>query len=95
MIKLENQMVSYNNASDSIKFWSGTTLTDIGYDESNCYEWYKNTWCPYYISYPVYIEKDKFEKAFNIAKLLLKENMLVSRKLKDFIELVEKIAKEL
>jgi len=95
-MKLENQTVNYSATSDSITFGSNITFTDSG----NCYGWYQQEWYPYYqpyyVSYPVYItEKDKFQKAFNIAKLLLKEKLLVSRKLKDFIALIEKIAKEL
>jgi len=52
-----------------------------------------------YYAYPLYpnapVYGDKYKKAFNIAKLLLKKKLLVSRKLEDFIELVEEIAKEL
>jgi len=39
--------------------------------------------------------KDNFEKAFKIAKMLLAKKILKSRKLSDFIGLVEMIAKEL
>lgn len=90
-------MVSYNATNDSISFGgSGGSFSTTG----ECYEWYQNCWYPYYqpyyVSFPVYInEKGKFDKAFSIAKLLLKKKLLVSRKLKDFIALVEEIAKEL
>jgi hypothetical protein len=104
MTKLENQLVSYNASNDSLscglsRGWTNTSST-LEFNTGNCFDWYREVWYPYYqpyyVSYPVYItEKDKFEKAFKIAKLLLKENLLVSRKLKDFIGLVEKIAKEL
>lgn len=64
------------------------------------WDWYQNHWYPYYqpyyVSYPIYISnKDKFEKAFKIAKSLLNKRLVSSRKLKDFIALVEEIAKEL
>lgn len=93
-MELSNQNVSYSATTDSIS--SGSyTLTS-----TNCYPWYEQTWYPYYqpyyVSYPVYVsDKDKFEKSFKIVKLLLKKKLLVSRKLKDFIALVEEIAKEL
>ncbi len=95
MNKLENQMVSYSATNDTISFGESSFTTG-----DNCYDWYHHDWYPYYqpyyVSYPVYItEKDKFSKAFAIAKLLLKKKLLVSRKLKDFIALVEEIAKEL
>ena len=49
--------------------------------------------------YPYYVNsvrhEDTYEKAFNIAKLLLKKKLLKSRKLKDFVGLVDEIAKEL
>jgi hypothetical protein len=96
MTKLENQNVTYSDSNNSITIGDGTTLTasnsSFGYYQEIWYPYYQ----PYYISYPVYItEKDKFEKAFNIAKLLLKKKLLISRKLKDFIALIEEIAKEL
>lgn len=99
-MKLENQMVSYCASSDSISLGSGSMAATNSFDSSSCYEWYHETWYPYYrpyyITYPYYVsDKDKFEKSFKIAKLLLKKRLLVSRKLKDFIALVEEIAKEL
>jgi len=95
MTKMENQIVSYNARNDNISIGSNIISTS-----SDCYNWYQQEWYPYYqpyyVLYPVYItEKEKFEKAFKIAKLLLKKKLLVSRKLKDFISLVEEVAKEL
>jgi len=61
------------------------------------YDWYRGTWYPYYVyTYPDYarVKKDAFEKAFKIAKMLLAKKLLKSGKLKDFIGLVEMIAKE-
>ena len=89
-MEMANQSINYSATNDSITYSNNTI---------NC-DWYQACWYPYYqpyyVSYPVYItDKDKFEKAFRVAKLLLKEKLLKSRKLKDFIGLVEKIAKEL
>ena len=92
-----NAELSYNSSSDSLTIDSGTTTSDCYFD----YDY----WGKYpelireYYTYPVYINTSRYEdtyrKAFNIAKLLLKKKLLVSRKLKDFIGLVEEIAKEL
>jgi len=93
-------IVSYNAVEDSV------TYENISYDyrgsETSTLDWnYYTTspeivyYYPYY-SYPYYsYPEDTYKKAFNIAKLLLKKNLLASRKLKDFIGLVEEIAKEL
>ena len=86
-----NASVNYLAIDDSITT-SGTTFT-----------WdYWRDWpepAVKYFRYPVYAEKtmyeDTYKKAFKIAKLLLKKKLLVSRKLRDFIRLVEEIAKEL
>jgi hypothetical protein len=89
--------VSYNASSDSISL-QGTGSSSFTLDNSYWVQpWYEPI--REYYSYPVYVNtpiyEDKHKKAFNIAKLLLKEKLLVSRKLKDFIGLVEKIVKEL
>lgn len=89
-----NAVVSYDSTGDCVRW--GESYTPIDWDYWRIYpcigEWY-----PY--SYPVYINtlwyEDTYKKAFNIAKLLLKKDFLISRKLKDFIGLVEEIAKEL
>lgn len=96
-----NALVSYDASDNSIR-WEELnpyyTSNDFG----------RLTW-DYWIDYPEIIREyypcptylyttryeDTYKKAFNIAKLLLKKNLLVSRKLKDFIGLVEEIAKEL
>ena len=53
----------------------------------------------HYWGYPTYTQfvkqVDNYKIAFNIVKLLLKKNLLNSRKLKDFIALVKEIAEEL
>jgi len=63
------------------------------------YDWYKQYWQPAVIHeyYPWYagvsiIHEDKYQKAFAIAKMLLKDKMLANAKVVDFIALVEKIA---
>ena len=90
-----NAMVSYNAVNDNVTWGSESNLSWDYWREWEVYpNWYQPDW-----SYPVYFDtlryEDTYKKAFSIAKLLLKENLLVSRKLKDFIGLVEKIAKEL
>lgn len=88
-----NANVSYNASNDSLTYGNGTDLP-CDYWTSPWYEPIRE-----YYSYPVYINnpiyEDKHKKAFNIAKLLLKKKLLSSRKLKDFIALVEEIVNEL
>lgn len=70
---------------------SGVNDLTIGYD-------FYQGWYPSYPSYPnvTYIKsEDDYSKAFRVAKMLLKKNYLVSNRLKDFIDLVESVAKEL
>jgi len=86
-----NDNVYYDSSSDSINCGNFTLTWDY-------WRWYpeviREYWAyPLYLNTPVY--EDKYKKAFNIAKLLLKKKLLVSRKLKDFIGLVEEIVKEL
>lgn len=77
-----------------------------GWDNNSIsFDWYRDTYRPYVekyyypytstITYHTVEREDKFKKAFTIAKLLLKKKMLESRKLPDFITLVEMIANEL
>jgi hypothetical protein len=63
------------------------------------YDWYHHNWQPAVIHeyYPWYggttiIHEDKYSKAFAIAKMLLKDKLLVSAKVVDFIALVERVA---
>lgn len=64
------------------------------------YGWYHNHWqpsviheyYPWYIGGTTYIHEDKYQKAFAIAKSLLKDKLLVSSKVVDFVALVERIA---
>ena len=83
-----DSLVTYCSESNSVNC-NGTTFDYDWYTYPVIREYYPN----YYYSYPIY--QDNYKKAFNIAKLLLKKDLLVSRKLKDFIGLVEEIAKEL
>lgn len=65
---------------------NGVNDLNLGYD-------FYRGWQP---SYPVYIKsEDDYSKAFRVAKMLLKKNYLISSRLKDFIDLVESVAKEL
>ena len=90
-----NSMVEYNSSSDSVSYTTDGSTDTLTWDY---WRYYPDTIREYY-PYPVYYGttryEDTYKKAFSIAKLLLKEKLLVSRKLKDFIGLVEKIAKEL
>jgi len=89
--------VSYGGDSDSLMVADGSNSYSFSYDYwHNCPEIVKEY---HYWGYPTHTAltqyEDKYKKAFNIAKLLLKEKLLVSRRLGDFIKLVDKIAKEL
>jgi len=99
MKDLGNMMISYSATSDAVYCGSDLSITD---GTTLDYNWYRETWYPYYIyTYPTYyttytcVKEDAFKKAFKIAKMLLAKKLLKSRKLKDFIGLVEMIAKEL
>lgn len=85
--------VTYNNTYDSVAIsnWETGTSTDW-YTSAGSTDYYV-TWPWYYKCwhYPV-VREDKFEKAFSIAKMLLKKKLLASRRLTDFIQLVEDIA---
>lgn len=87
-----NTELSYNVSNDSLN------LTGGNYFNWDYWKIWPDTLREYY-PYPAYYGTTRYEdiykKAFNIAKLLLKKNLLVSRKLKDFIGLVEEIAKEI
>jgi hypothetical protein len=82
--------LAYNASSDSIN-WGNSTLD---------WDFYHKDWVTtnhyYYPYHPSYIAQEAdFNKAFNIAKMLLKKDLLASKRLKDFITLVEAIAQEL
>ena len=90
-----NAMVSYSATDDGIYAGVGTGASSIDWDY---WKWHQPIVREYY-PLPVYYGttryEDTYKKAFSIAKLLLKKKLLVSRRLKDFIGLVEEIAKEL
>ena len=96
--------VSYNSGDVSLASF-GDSATDLTYRPSTTkidWGWYQNYWNPtiireYYPSYvtQVVTEEDKFKKAFKVAKLLLKQRLLNSRKLPEFIKLIELIAGEI
>ena len=92
---LGNMKVSYSATDDAVYGKGSLTMTD---GTTLDYGWYEREQYPYYVyTYPDYtcVKKDAFEKAFKIAKMLLAKKLLKSAKLKDFIGLVEMIAKEL
>lgn len=87
-----NQIVSYSVNDNSLNIGQTTsgTLNDLVYRP---YDW-SYYWQP--ILYPQYIhteiQVDKYKKAFEIAKMLMKD-YIESTKVKDFMEMVDKIAK--
>ena len=86
-----NDNVYYDSSFDRINYGSSILTWDhLHTCPQVIREYYAYPLCPNASAY-----EDKYKKAFNIAKLLLKKKLLVSRKLEDFIELVEEIAKEL
>ena len=90
----ENSTVGYCN---NTVFFGEETSHDGTTLEWNYYETYPEVreWYPLPPYYGTTKYEDVYKKAFNIAKLLLKKKLLKSRKLKDFIGLVEEIAKEI
>ena len=102
--KLGNMTVRYSASNDSVGFadtttsgWLTTTYPD---DNTTWVTWpwyheYYHPWHHYHEYHPhgTWVQsEDKFEKAFAVAKMLLKKKLLASRKLPDFISLVEGIA---
>lgn len=92
--------VFYNTVNDAVCYQNPTGGPNVSVD----YGWYRTDWIPWqeahypdYYVYPYYptFSESKFDKAFRVAKLLLKKDLLISHKLQDFIQLVEEIAKEL
>ena len=104
MANFASAEVSYN-AGDVQLGSLGDNTSDLLYRPSVTgidWNWYNTWWQPtivkeYYPSYTTTMvrEEDKFKKAFSVAKLLLKKKILNSRKLPDFIQLVEMIAEEI
>ncbi len=109
-LKMLNEVsVNYCANNDSLSFSTSdaadTSLKNYSLglstlDMNGSYGWWHDWYCPrYYPDYPTYIThtitEDKFKKAFNIAKMLLKERLLVSHRLPDFVKLVEKIADQI
>ena len=93
MEDLGNMTISYSDSTSSGSgeaTFSNGTIFDYG--------WYHDIWYPWYVyTYPNYthVEKDAFERAFKVAKMLLAKKLLKSGKVKDFIELIELIADEM
>jgi hypothetical protein len=90
---------------DDFKIPDSVTTAAKSWDNSSLsFDWYEHNYRPYVEKYyyPYYptvvsttVKEDKFEKAFTIAKKLLKTDMLNSKRLPDFIQLVEMIASEI
>jgi len=96
MEDLRNMTVSYSAINDTVSIFEldknqkrMDDTTTLSYDR------YQEFWRPHFEYTDPCPSKDNFEKAFKIAKMLLAEKILKSRKLSDFIGLVEMIAKEL
>jgi len=90
-LSADNITVGYDSSSDNVTYYDGTETCPFEWDywSQPIYREYY----PIYCNHPVY--RDNYKKAFSIAKMLLKKNLVVSKRLKDFIGLVEEIAKEL
>jgi hypothetical protein len=101
----QQAMVSYSADSDSVGVsnWGyyDSSGTQVAGDYTLSWRWYDDYWRPFATEKHIYHHdslisyEDKFEKAFGIAKMLLKKKLLASRRLNDFIQLVEMIAAEL
>ena len=89
------------NASFTYDNTSGTFNIQKGLESQSCfidYDWYTGTWIPQrqeYITHTIHttVIEDKFKKAYEIAKFLVANRYVVSNKLRDFMNIVEKIAK--
>ncbi len=95
-----NALVDNNSSGEMIGFMQttdeGTTThaalnLNYGFYNDQYVPWYTN----YYHTYPVYINEDKYGKAFRIAKMLLAKGLLSSKKLVDVMKLIELVAAEL
>lgn len=94
--------IAYESSNNSITL---TGFDTPNYTGIPSWDWYQDHWIPAterrYITiispaeYRSHIisSEDTYKKSFAVAKLLLEKNMLKSNKLRDFIELVEMIAK--
>jgi len=96
MEDLRNMTVSYSAINDTVSIFELDKNQKRMDDRTTLsYDWYQEFWRPCFEYTDHSPSKDNFEKAFKIAKMLLAEKLLKSRKLSDFIGLVEMIAKEL
>lgn len=96
MEDLRNMTVSYSAINDTVSIFElDKNQKRMDDTTTMSYDWYQEFWRPCFEYTDHSPSKDNFEKAFKIAKMLLAEKLLKSRKLSDFIELVEMIAKEL
>ncbi len=82
-------------------FVKNISSDDKAFDHVNTIDMCWHDFQPYYPSfkeyYPVYLglqNENKTEKAFKIVNMLLKRKIIKLNKVKDFIELVNDIAKE-
>jgi len=96
MEDLKNMTVSYSAINDTVSIFElDKNQKRMDDTTTMSYDWYQEFWRPCFEYADPCPSKDNFEKAFKIAKMLLAEKLLKSRKLSDFIGLVEMIAKEL
>jgi effector-binding domain-containing protein len=75
----------------------GSGITNANY---TCWNWWQDYYYPYIIreSYPVYIQeraKDKGKLAYELIKGLIDKNFLKLEKVKDFIEIMDFLIKQL
>jgi hypothetical protein len=96
--------IAYQSSNDTISLAGFESPNYLGMLD---YDWYQDYWTPvtekHYHKYMPVTEyrtqiirsEDTYKKAMTIGKILLRKRLLKSNKLKDFIELVEMIAKEI
>ncbi len=102
MALLNSDVELKNNSVTLVGGGAGDSFDGIAHTDFNGldYGFYKDYIKPNYSYWPEHryhtvIHEDKYERAFKIAKMLLTKELLISRKVKDFIGLVEMIANEI
>ena len=98
--------MNFHDASQAGNFLGGFTTTtgssNITYTDSNNSLWnyWQNQYYPYVIreSYPVYIQEramDKGKHAFELLKALMDKNLMSVRTVKDFVDAMDIILKNI
>ena len=82
-ITYSNNSLIYNSSSDDSSHWTP-------FDYNTWWEYCPRCW----VSYPVYV-KNRLEQAFGVVKKLMEKKIIKQLTLKQFIELVEEISRDL